>query len=84
MIEVMFTCHECKLEKVKVKVRARESREVDVVQYMHQVRGEVEVMHRARSPLCSSKIVDMYIPIPEGQQDGFIGQEVSDDRTETR
>lgn len=62
MLTVMFTCHGCHLERIKVKVTARQSASVDLKEWMDQTMLECQAMHSAFSPLCQEGKLDLYIP----------------------
>lgn len=58
--EVMYTCRVCGLEKIPLKVPAREQE--DVVVWVEQTVRHVHVDHQQRTPGCAAEGVDLYIP----------------------
>jgi len=62
MISVLYSCHKCGAEKVKVTVRERRDGE-DVVAFVREVAREVGIHHRHRN--CSGDKADLMIPAPE-------------------
>jgi hypothetical protein len=73
MIEVLFTCHECKLIKKRVRVRLRREDE-DIGHYMTDVGRACGDMHMILSPVCRNDRVDVYLPVAKDAEKG-IGQE---------
>jgi hypothetical protein len=75
MITVMFSCKGCGLDKRKVEVTARESAEVDVVNWLEEVvQPRVAEEHKRLSPHCPNPNCDLLLPTPEGAE--FLGQQV--------
>jgi DNA-directed RNA polymerase subunit RPC12/RpoP len=70
-IEVLYNCNECKVEKRPVSVPARESLEVDVVEWVHSSIELCGLDHLVISPYCGSRRLDMMIPMSEEK---WIGQ----------
>lgn len=61
-IEVLYSCHECGLNKVPVLVPARESE--GVIEWMNATVRVLARDHSQRSPRCETKALnDIMIPI---------------------
>ena len=73
VITVMFTCKVCGVEKVKVSVPARESPGKDLMEWMDETMLECMAMHLAHSPLCSTKHLDLMIPLAGDAE--WVGQQ---------
>lgn len=61
---VIFTCHQCGLEDVRVIVRARNEKE-DVVAWVTSAIEVCGAHHKRLSPECRSRHLDLAVPVPD-------------------
>lgn len=71
-VQVMYTCHRCRMKDREVPVPERKPDE-DVVAWVKFAASYVDLDHRRASPGCSSQHVDLKIPLPSAQG-SYIGQ----------
>lgn len=62
MIAVMWSCHECGVEKRGAEVRDRGPEEV-ITDYVEAVARVCGAAHARVSPACPSRQVDLYLPL---------------------
>lgn len=73
MTTLLFTCHGCGLQRVRVMLVERGSKE-DVLQFMERVKVAVGDRHRKLSPTCNSEQCDIALPIPKDVPNAHIGE----------
>lgn len=64
-IKVMYRCAECGLDKIKVKVGQRYPNE-SIIAWSNRVMEVCAANHAIRSPLCRPRTLDLYFPLPKG------------------
>lgn len=69
-LTVMFTCHRCGLQRVRVEVRFRR-RDEDVKPWMDEVARQCGMRHAFLSGGCPEKKCDLAIPSPANKEDGI-------------
>lgn len=76
MITVLFSCNACGLKDHSVQVPARETADVDVVEWMlTKVMVSIADEHLRMSPRCkSTRARDIKIPCPDNSE--FVGQQI--------
>jgi hypothetical protein len=88
-ITVLFTCHGCGLQRVRVLVRARERGE-DLILWMQAVRAAVTKRHAGLAATCGKPEFDLAIPVArEGDGVGMsmaenVPDKLSDDFMKSR
>ena len=78
-ITVLFTCHKCGLQRVRLEVTKRKSDE-DVADWVKTVAQNCGDRHCFLAPQCPERQVDLLIPMPVNKTDGIgmSAQEVLD------
>jgi hypothetical protein len=76
MITCKYSCPECGIVDQEVQVPARQSAQVDVVQWMEKVVfPTIGEDHKNRSPKCNPKeLKNLMVPTPPEAE--FIGQQI--------
>ena len=71
VITVLFTCHRCGLQRVRVNVPARGSQQ-HIMQWMVEVvSAKVGARHSFLSPDCPEWKYDLAVPLPSNESDGI-------------
>lgn len=66
MIKVKYSCHACGIKHQEIQVSPRLP-EQDVVKWVRDISGlAISFDHGFRSPNCKSKVYDVCIPTPKG------------------
>jgi hypothetical protein len=82
MITVLFTCHKCGIQRVRVPVKERTPGQ-DIKEWMDSVMVECGKVHKRISGRCDSRHLDLAIPVPDkgpvGESAPEIKEPLSDD-----
>ena len=69
VMKVLYSCHECGIEKAPVEVPERKTEDVQV--WIEQIMAKhIAADHYKRSPLCPSQHADIMIPISGAEKIG--------------
>jgi len=77
---VMFGCDRCKIDRVKVEVRERMAGE-SLKQFMDRAVIRCMICHKARSPRCGAKKMNLYVPVG-AEQVGDAGEPTAERKKE--
>ncbi len=65
ILQVLYSCHACGIERRPVTVPHRKENE-DIVHWVNEVVGyRVKDDHAIKSPHCRAQVCDLMIPIPD-------------------